>query len=117
MIEIKEVNWLSMDAKEAEVCLYDGSFYIKCFSQPFNNELILPLYAINTNNIKHSYEKTYLVEKIGENFEYRFLGYILDKVKGNIKIGKFIIQLDIPLPKDMKEKEYISFQCDRIDIW
>ena len=110
MIKIENVNWLSKIAQEAEVCLSDGDFQIVCFSQPFYHEVELPLYAINTS----SSERKYSVEKKGESFEYKFSGKIIDKE--HIKIGEFIIQLDAPLPKDIEEG-YISFECERVDIW
>ena len=114
MIKIENVNWLSKTAQEAEVCLSDGDFQIVYFSQPFYHEVKLPLYAINTNNIVCSSDRKYSVEKKGESFEYKFSGKILDKE--HIKIGEFIIQLDVPLPKDIEEG-YISFECERVDIW
>lgn len=114
MIKIENVNWLSKTAQEAEVCLSDGDFQIVCFSQPFYHEVKLPLYAINTNNIVCSSERKCLVEKKGESFEYKFSGKIIDKE--HIKIGGFIIRLDVPLPKDIEEG-YVSFECERVDIW
>ena len=114
MIKIENVNWLSKTAQEAEVCLSDGDFQIVCFSQPFYHEVRLPSYAINTNNIVCSSERKCSVEKKGESFEYKFSGKILNKE--HIKIGEFIIQLDVPLPKDIEEG-YISFECERVDIW
>jgi len=61
-----------------------------------------------------SSERKCSVEKKGENFEYKFLGKVIDKE--HIKIGEFTIQLDVPLPKDIEEG-YISFECERVDIW
>ena len=60
MIKIENVNWLSKTAQEAEVCLSDGYFQIVCFSQPFYDEVKLPLYAININNIVCSFERKIL---------------------------------------------------------
>jgi len=61
-----------------------------------------------------SSERKYSVEKKGESFEYKFSGKVI--YKEHIKIGEFIIQLDVPLPKNIEEG-YISFKCERVDIW
>ena len=71
----------------------------------FKHNLKLELH-FNTNNIVCSSERKYSVEKKGESFEYKFSGKVIDKE--HIKIGEFIIQLDVPLPKDIEEGYILS---------
>ncbi len=112
---------MSKEAKEAEVYLSDGRFEIICFSHPFNQEteenILLPLYALNAKDIHFYEENEFSVEKEGSTFEYKLTGYVVNKDDHQIKVGEFIIQLDIPLLNEVQKGDYISFVCDRIDIY
>ena len=121
MVIINKINWLSKEAKEAEVYLSDGKFDIICFCHPFSKnigyEISLPLYTINTDRVYKLYEnKKYAVEKIGNGFEYHLAGQVKDCLKNQIQVGKFLFEIDTPLPRDIEEEDYVSFTCDRIDI-
>lgn len=106
MIEIEKINWLSKEAKEAEICISDGDFSLFCFSQPFNyslgDRIPLPLYTLNATNIcKVAAGKGFYAERIGLDFEYKIVGCVLNKEYNQIEIGKFIIEFDVPLPNDI----------------
>ena len=122
MIDIIKINWLSQEGKEAEVYLFDDNFNIICFSHPLNkkigDEITLPLYALNAKKIyRVNGEKRFLVEKGASDFGYKLSGEVIDKSKNQVKIGKFIIELDISLPSDIEVNNYVSFICDRIDLY
>ncbi|UWX59149.1 hypothetical protein N0B40_12025 [Chryseobacterium oranimense] len=121
MIIIKKIEWLSKEAEEAEVYLSDGSYNIIAFSHPFNQKvgeaISLPLYTLNVKDIYRSDKKESLIQKIGETFEYKLIGNVINKEKSHIKIGDFIIELDSILPNDISENEFVSFVCDRLDIY
>ena len=122
MIRISKVYWLSEDAKEAEIYLSDGDFSIVCFSQPFNqvvgDNISLPLYALNTRDISSlNGEEKFAVKKGEAAFEYNLSGRVISTEGNHVKIGEFIIALDLPLPNDIQTGDYISFVCDRIDIF
>jgi hypothetical protein len=38
-VKIKNINWLSQEALEAEVEVTDGKFEINCFAQPLNYQI------------------------------------------------------------------------------
>lgn len=122
MIKIKLINWLSREAKEAEVLLSDGKFNITCFSHPFNYQstkiITQPLYSLNASDmIVVNSEQKLSVEKTNESFGYKITGYVFNKKENQVKIGEFIIELDNQIPLDINEGNYLSFICDRIDIY
>ncbi|MDM1523414.1 hypothetical protein OBK20_08020 [Empedobacter falsenii] len=121
MVLINKINWISKNAQEAEVYLYDGTFELKCFSQPFSlkeGDIINDkLYTYNTQKIYYSENKDFYVKKNGSLFEYELCGKIIDKSLNLIKIGEFIIELDIAFPDDLFEKDYVVIFCERIDIY
>lgn len=122
MVKVNRLNWLSKEAKEAEVVLSDGDFNMICFSHPFNGEIgnILdqPLYTLNAREVfRLNHEERFSVEKIEGAFSYRLAGRVVDKDQNQIKIGEFTIELDNPLPNDVQVGNYVYFICDRIDIY
>ena len=122
MMEIVKIDWLSKEAKEAEVCISDGDFSLVCFSEPFNyslgDRIPLPLYTLNATNIyKVAADEGFYAERIGLDFEYKIVGCVLNKEYNQIEIGEFIIELDVPLPNDIHVGEGVSFICDRIDLY
>ena len=121
MVKIYKLNWLSKDILEAEVYLTDGNFNIVCFSQPFNQSvestINSPLHTLSARDIfKLTNIEKMSVEKVGV-FDYKLTGRVIDKEKNQIRIGEFILELDSPLPNDIKINDYISVICDRIDLY
>lgn len=122
MVEIVKINWLSQEAQEAEVHLFDGNFNLICFSHPFNqkvgDKIEPPLYTLNVNNLYGLWgKKRFSVEKEEVAFGYKLSGKIIDKNKCQVKVGEYIIELDVLLPNDIEIDDYVSFTCDRIDIY
>jgi len=122
MIKVNKINWLSKDAREAQVFLSDGDFNIQCFSHPFNGDIndtiSLPLYTLNAEEIfKLDAEEKFSLKTEKDSLNYMITGRLIDKVKCRVKIGDFIIELDNPIPGDIHIGDYISFICDRVDIY
>lgn len=118
MIKINKIKWLSQNAKEAEVYLSDGKYNLLCFSHPFdqNSNNLLLIHTLNATDICKTDENVSII-KTDSSFGYSLVGEAIDVLKRQVKIGEFIIELDNPLPNDIKEGNYISFNCERIDIW
>ncbi|MDO5615797.1 MAG: hypothetical protein Q4G16_06380 [Cruoricaptor ignavus] len=123
MVNIYKIDWLSKNAKEAEVYLSDGNFHLVCFSHPFNyimgDTAPLPLYALNAKNI-HSLaddNDVFSIEQVSSSFEYKISGRVVNKDCNQIKVGEFIIELDIAFPNDVQTDSFVSFLCDRIDLY
>jgi len=122
MIKINKINWLSKVGKEAEVFLYDGNFNMVCYSHPFNQDIgnivTQPLYTLNARKILIlKEEEKFSVEKEEGTFDYKFAGRLINKEENHVKLGEFIIELDNPVPSDIQVGDYISFICDRVDIY
>lgn len=118
MIDIIKIEWLSVEGKEAEITLSDGTFNMRVFAHPFEiqDKITLPIHSVNTKNILIS--DNYSLENVNSyHFEYNISGCVMDKDKGIIKVGNFFIEVDEPLPRDIKKGDFISFQCDRLDLW
>lgn len=121
MVLVKKIDWISKNAMEAEVILSDGVFDIICFSQPFSfkegDTIKSYIYIFDTQKIYFSNLNEEYVKKNGSLFEYELCGVIKDKLSNIIKIGDFLIELDIPLPNDLYNGDYVVVFCERIDIW
>ncbi|MDX2247573.1 MAG: hypothetical protein SF052_12390 [Bacteroidia bacterium] len=122
MIKVSKINWLSEEAKEAEVCLFDGKFSIITFSHPFKHSIghiiDLPLFTLNAKEIYSLNNiETFSVEREGDTFEHKFSGRVINKESNQILVGEFIIQIDVSLPNDINIGDYVSFICDRIDLY
>ncbi|MCM2989390.1 hypothetical protein M3580_09110 [Bacillus safensis] len=121
-MKVKRVNWISQEALEAEVVVSDGEFDIICFAQPFHqleeSELIQTIYCLNVSNVVKVEKRDYHIEKSVGDFSYSLIGKLIDKHGEKVKIGKLLLELDNNLiPEDIKEGDFISFCCGRLDIY
>lgn len=49
-------------------------------------------------------------------FSYRLFAKVLDTKKRHVQLGDVDIELDCPLPKDIPDNSYISFDVVRLDL-
>nr|WP_223251658.1 hypothetical protein [Bacillus sp. LLTC93] len=121
VLKIKKINWISQEASEAEVIVTDGELEIMCFAQPLNyleeSELLEPIYCLNVSDLVKVEMTEYRIEKLDDNFSYRFIGQLIDKHDEKVKIGELLLELDNNLPGDIAEGDFISFSCQRLDIY
>lgn len=122
MIKVKEINWLSESAKEAEVTISDGTSMLTCFSQPFNYDVndVLDelLYCYDAKNVMKSLGEGFIFEKQNDAFAYFLRGVLTDSTKKLVKVGNFMLSLeDNPIPKDLVDGDTIEFTVRRIDIY
>lgn len=120
-MKIIKIEWLSRESLEAEVVVTDGTFEVTCFAQPLNyqvgSELIEPIYCYNVTNIVKSDNNEYNIEKLAEYFAYNFTGKIVDKKNELVMVGELLLELDNNmLPGDIREGDFISFSCQRLDV-
>ena len=115
---IKQINWLGKD--EAVVTISDGKFEIIAFAHPFkgniNNKLKEPLLCLSCDEIKRANKAEFKVIKLNNGFEQYFCAEVIDIKSNIVKVGKIKIELDSNLPKDIKNAEFITFKCGRLDI-
>ena len=122
MIKVKEINWLSEFAKEAEVTISDGTSMLTCFSQPFNYDvndvLDQPLYCYDAKNVRKSFEEGFTLENQNDAFAYFFRGELIDSIKKLVKVAGFMLSLeDNAIPKDLVDGDIIEFTVQRVDIY
>lgn len=122
MTKVQNIKWISKEAQEAEVIITDGKYNICCFSQPFNgvigDYLTEALHAYNLSEISQLEQHNTKIIKLSGTFNYLVEGKIIDKKLQLIKIGGITIDIsDSYLPNDINEGDYISFECERIDLW
>ena len=121
MVSINDITWLSKEALEAEVLITDGVFKLLCFSHPCKlqkndviKESIRVFEPINVLNID---SKNFKAAKLSTPFGYYIEGRLEDQKLGIVKLGEIQIKLpNYSLPGDIKDNDYISFECERLDV-
>lgn len=117
---IKKIYDFDEDSGEAYLIVSDGTYDILCFCALYQNELqMLPaIEEVRTflcdSIIKSDVEK-YLIVKKNDYYSYHLQGKVLDIDKNIVSVGDIIIKLDTPIPKDIKNSEYIEFNVFRLD--
>ena len=114
MIQINNIRWLSEEAKEAYIELSSENIVFDCFSQPFNGIISFPLYTFDTKNIQKIHNRSFKIEKM-KNGIYYIEGCVYNKEQNEVKVGDFRLSLDLSLPLDIYNDEFISFICSRIE--
>jgi len=117
MICMKEIA-LDYESQEADVLLSDGNIEILVFSHPFEGKIELPLFAWNYDSVKKSDKNYYYVEKLDSYFGYKINGKLIDKEKGIVKLGEFLLELieDELIPQNIKDNDFIQFKVTGIDM-
>ncbi len=120
MFKIEKMNWHSKEALEAEVYISDGMYEFLFFAHPFHGKqgqiINSEFGALNSSNIYRIDSDKFRIEKLQDFFAYRIGGKVICMKECIIQIGSFHIKLDDYLPGDLVEGEYISFECDRLDL-
>lgn len=120
MVSVKEINWISKEALEAEVIVTDGQFELLCFSHPLEKEkgeqLTEPLSALDPDKVVRLETPRLHIKKLDNTFDYLIEGKLIDKESGHVRLGEIIIAVGShAIPGDLEDGDYISFICDRLD--
>ncbi|TKI53417.1 hypothetical protein FC756_24035 [Lysinibacillus mangiferihumi] len=121
-MKIKKIHWISQESLEAEVVVTDGEFEIICFAQPLNyleeSNLIESIYCFNVSDLVKAEKSEYSIEKLDNYFAYRLIGKLIDKQNEQVKLGELLLELENNLlPGDINEGDFVSFCCQRLDIY
>lgn len=113
-IEVVEINEA---AEEADLRISDEQHSFLCFAHPWSPTL------------KESYTHYFLlgcrdIVRCQEGNEIRSLGGYMHEIRGvvvrqggkGLKVGPFIFECDLPLPKDVEAGDAIRLECERISI-
>ena len=119
---IKRIDSFDNDSGEADLIVTDGIHELLCYCCPFENESeIMPniklIESFLCENIMRVDDKEYLIVKHKSFYSYHLQGQVLDINKHIVCIGKIIINLDRPLPKDIKNGDFIEFDVLRLDSY
>lgn len=122
MITINNITMISEVSLEAEVSITDGINELVCFSHPCNltvNQRIKePVHCFNNKNVVRADNDNCHIEKQKYSLAYNISGKLIDIKNNLVKVGEIVVQLESgAIPKDILEDEYISFYCQRIDIY
>lgn len=121
MIKIHQINWLDKTTKEAEVILYDGVFYLECFSSfleyRLNQEFKDYIHCLDADNIYKVAGQEFKVEKKNQD-NYHLQGKLICRKEKIVKIGDFLIDIsEAQIDGDIKENDYVEFDVARLDIY
>lgn len=116
---IKEIIDYDKFSNEADLVISDGKYEVLCYcfqidkSKPDNKvDSICSLFA---HDCMIARQAEFKVEKLSDYYSYHLQGEIIDVKELKIRIGELIIVLDSPLPKDLKNGDYVEFCVDRLD--
>lgn len=119
---IKRIDSFDEDSGEAYLIVSDGTYDVMCYCSLFQNksQIIPEIKQIETffcDGIMRAYDENFLIAKKKDYFSYHLQGKVLDVDKRIVSVGNIIINLDMPLPKDIKNNEFIEFDVLRLDCY
>ena len=116
---VKEIAEYDEFSGECTLVVTDGDYDLLCYcyngTQP-NNMQLKKVESFLCENIMRSLSNEYMIQKTDCYFSYHLQGKVINCVIPEICIGDIIIKLDTPLPKDIKECEFIEFDVLRLDV-
>lgn len=116
-----KIDWLSKEILEGDIYLSDGKFEIVAFGHPFEGAVgdsySLPLFALDTWDVFLAEDNCEYARRRGDTFEHALAGQVIDRDENLMRVGVFFIRLDGTLPGDIKNGNYISCVCGRLDLY
>ena len=103
---------------ETDVIISDGNYELLCYCAQSNSPTPSKIKEIETflsEKIMIACNNNYLINKTDSYYSYHLQGKVLECNPPVIAIGKIHIILDTPLPKDIKQHDFIEFFVQRID--
>jgi hypothetical protein len=77
-----------------------------------------PLYAFEPGLVLRSTSQEVSVTPDTASMGYEICGQINDRKNGYVKVGEILIELDTEsIPKDIEEREFVWFHCDRLNLY
>lgn len=120
MSVVESVNWLDRSADEAELAVGDGhgGQTLSCYAQPFDGHagatVEHPLLVFESRGAVRVGHRP-----LGQVRDSRGLGStvtaVVDDVRGRrLTVGGVHLEMDLPLPGDIKAGDVVEFHCDRL---
>ena len=118
-MKVEEITWLSKEANEAIIKISDNEYYCEAFCHPClyrqGDQIINPLSSLDEDGVVRVSDAPISIRKNGENFSHEVVAKVIDCNKKLVAVGDIIIELSLPLPKDIKNGEKVLFYPDRLD--
>jgi hypothetical protein len=115
-MNIQSIKLISKNEAIVIVSLPKSTFNI--FVHPFSDNLeIKPyFYSINVRNIEKTNSLDDSVFMLDGEFQCKIFGKVENLKNNIIRVENILIELDNPLPKDIKIGDRVEFICDRLDF-
>lgn len=115
---VKEIKDYDKFSNEADIIISDGQYNLLCYCYPTDipqkGERVKAVTSFLATDMMRARDNAFSIKKIDDYYSYHLQGEVIDMTP-KIRIGNIIICLDNPLPKDIKEGEYIELLVGRLD--
>ncbi|MDR2877017.1 MAG: hypothetical protein LBV36_03115 [Chromatiales bacterium] len=111
-VEVVEAN---AAAEEADLRISDGRLAFLCFAHPWNPSMdgnISLYFLLGCRDIERCQVGDEIRTLSGYRHEIR--GVVVRQGGREIKVGPFVFECDLPLPKDLLTGETVRLECERI---
>ena len=117
---IKEILIIDRNAQEADIIVSDGKIDILCHTFDYLNDNIKS-FELSPLDYDEEYaisEKEFKISNFGQSkYDYQINCEIIDIKNGIVKLSGIKISLGKYLPGDLKNGDWITVKCYRMDIY
>lgn len=116
---IRIAEFMDEEQTEAVVEICDNGISLMAYSHPFMGLPLdgrITLDALLTKNIWLEQEQYAPIKTDKGFFSYRLTAQVTDAKAQKVQIGDIAIYLDLPLPKDIPNGAFVSFDVMRLDV-
>jgi hypothetical protein len=112
---------LDESADEALLTIGDGRYSCEAYCQPCSAQvghtLTHPLTAFYTTGIERQAANAIIgFAKGAPPFGWLVCGEVTDRSSRLVRVGDIQVKLDVPLPGDVADGEFVSFSSSRLDF-
>ncbi len=120
MMKITNILWLSKEALEGIVTIKSNACSIEAFCHPchykIGDTIYNPLLSLEEEMITKTEDESISVTKGNASFNYKIIAKVVDVSEHLVSVDGILIQLSLPLPKDIIKGEDILFYSSRLDV-
>lgn len=120
-VKVREIEYLLRDAEETLVYLTDGVYECVAFCQPcekmIGDVISQPLLAFETQGIALCDAEVASIQRIGSTFGHSVCARVKNDEVGLLEVGSILLELDSPLPGGIETGCFVSFTCQRVDLF
>ncbi len=114
---IKQI--LESNMHESDIIVTDGFYEVLCCYCTCENisvgSRVDIISTLLSENIMTSKKTEYVIEKKNDYYSYFLTCKVVDKDLPLVQLGELKMELDSPLPKDIKIGDFIEFYVSRLD--